>query len=101
MEALQESELRFPILAETAPCAIVILQGGEARFANSTAGPLEGRARIAPQSVERRRAGKERSGAVEHGPNLANEQLLVERLLDEGIAGSQGALLCHLFVCVP
>src|SRR5262249_38696302 len=41
-EALQESEDRFRSLSETAPCAIVILQGDEVRCANSAARALTG-----------------------------------------------------------
>jgi len=41
-DALHESELRFRTLAETAPCAIMILQGDEVRFANSAARSLSG-----------------------------------------------------------
>jgi diguanylate cyclase (GGDEF)-like protein/PAS domain S-box-containing protein len=41
-DALHESELRFRTLAETAPCAIMILQGDEVRFANSAARELSG-----------------------------------------------------------
>jgi len=41
-DALQESELRFRTLAETAPCAIMILQADEVRFANSAARALCG-----------------------------------------------------------
>jgi diguanylate cyclase (GGDEF)-like protein/PAS domain S-box-containing protein len=41
-DALQESELRFRSLAQTAPCAIVILRGHEVRFANAAACLLTG-----------------------------------------------------------
>jgi diguanylate cyclase (GGDEF)-like protein/PAS domain S-box-containing protein len=42
VDALHESELRFRTIAETAPCAIMIIQGDEVRFANSAARVLSG-----------------------------------------------------------
>jgi diguanylate cyclase (GGDEF)-like protein/PAS domain S-box-containing protein len=42
---LRESELRFRTLAETAPCAIVILQAGRIRYVNEAALALTGHSR--------------------------------------------------------
>jgi diguanylate cyclase (GGDEF)-like protein/PAS domain S-box-containing protein len=42
VEALQDSEARFRALADRAPCAIFILQGGEVRFANDAAREITG-----------------------------------------------------------
>ena len=43
-DSLQESESRFRSLAETAPCAIVIFDGDQLRYANSAARLLTGHA---------------------------------------------------------
>src|SRR5262245_19945493 len=75
-EALQESEDRFRSLAETAPCAIVILHGDEVRFANSAARALTG-------------YGEEFLGCKIWELIHPADRESVRRHLEEGLAGRQ------------